>query len=295
MAVRVTIDVCICTFRRDSVSDAIASVAAQVLPPDVDLRIIVADNDDTPSAQSQVMAAGSPDRVPGVPISYVHAPARNISVARNACLDAATGDLVAFLDDDETASPDWIARLLACLRSSRADVVFGPAMAVYPPGTPAWITRNDFLSNHPQQRGGAVETGHTCNVLMRRPRLRFDPDLGRSGGEDTDFFFRLGRDGFRMVICPDAVVHEAVAPHRLRVRWLMERRMAEGRHYGATAGHGRARLLATSTAKALYSMLRALPHLANPPGLAFWGLRGVFHVGICLGAVAGASGRKAYG
>ena len=284
------IDVCICTFRRDSVTDAIDSVAAQVLPQGVALRLVVADNDDHPSAQDRVMQSGG-----RVPVVYVHAPARNISIARNACLDAAQGEFVAFLDDDETAPPDWIAMLWDCLHRNRADAVFGPARAIYPADAPDWITRNDFLSNHPQQRGSAVETGHTCNVLMRKPALRFRADLGRSGGEDTDFFFRLGRAGFRFAICRDAAVHEVADPRRLRLRWLTERRFAEGRHYGATALRGRVSLVLGSTAKAGYSALRALPHLANPTGLAFWGLRGVFHAGVCLGALAGASGRKAYG
>lgn len=283
------IDVCICTFRRDSVTDAIRSVEAQVLPPGVALRVVVADNDDCPSAQVRMQTGGR------VPLVYLHAPARNISIARNACLDAAEGAFVAFLDDDETAPPDWIATLWACLQRSGADAVFGPARAVYPADAPDWITRNDFLSNHPQQRGGAVETGHTCNVLMRRPDQRFRKDLGRSGGEDTEFFFRLRREGYRFAICRDAVVHEVADPRRLRLRWLAERRFAEGRHYGATASRGRVALVLGGTAKAGYSALRALPHLANPTGLAFWGLRGVFHAGVCMGALAGVSGRKAYG
>lgn len=284
------IDLCICTFRRDSVTEALASAEAQVLPQGVSLRIIVADNDDHPSAQERVYSACATGAV-----VYLHAPARNISVARNACLDAAQGEFVAFMDDDETAPPDWIATLWACLHDTGADAVFGPARALYPADAPDWITANDFLSNHPQHRGGNVETGHTCNVLMRKPALRFRTDLGQSGGEDTDFFFRLGRAGFRFAICTDAVVHEVVDPRRLRLRWLAERRFAEGRHYGATAGRARPGLCASSSAKAAYCGLRALPHLSNPTGLAFWGLRAVFHAGVCCGALAGASGRKAYG
>lgn len=284
------IDVCICTFRRDSVTKAIRSVATQVLPKDVTLRLVVADNDEMPSAKGRVLGSGA-----GIPVVYVHAPAGNISIARNACLDAAQSEFVAFLDDDETAPPEWISTLWTCLQESGADAVFGPARALYPPDAPEWITRNDFLSNQPQQRNGRVETGHTCNVLMRKPQLRFREDLGRSGGEDTDFFFRFARDGGRFAICPDAVVHEVVDPRRLRLRWLAERRFAEGRHYGATALYGRMSLFTTSSAKAVYSALRALPHLANPSGLAFWGLRSVFHAGVCFGALAGATGRRAYG
>lgn len=290
MSAQTQIDVCICTFRRDSVTQAIRSVAAQVLPKDVTLRLVVADNDKIPSAKGRVLGSGA-----GIPVIYVHAPAGNISIARNACLDAAQSDFVAFLDDDETAPPDWISKLWSCLKHSEADAVFGPALAIYPDDAPEWITRNDFLSNLPQQRNGRVETGHTCNVLMRKPELRFRDDLGRSGGEDTDFFFRLSREGARFAICADAVVHELADPRRLRLRWLAERRFAEGRHYGTTARRWRVALFAGSSAKALYSALRALPHLANPTGLAFWGLRSVFHAGVCFGALAGVSGRKAYG
>ena len=286
----VNIAVCICTYRRDSVVDAIRSVAAQGLPDGLGIRIVVADNDDLPSARERVLGAGSE-----VAVTYVHAPARNISVARNACLAAAREDYIAFMDDDETAPPDWIANLWACIGRTEADAVFGPARAVYPAGTPDWIRQNDFLSNLPQERSGVVETGHTCNVLMRRSDLRFRVDLGRSGGEDTDYFFRLRRRGFRFAICETASVYEAADPRRLRLGWLIERRFAEGRHYGAAAVQGPMRLLAGSMAKATYSTLRALPHLINPPGLAFWGLRAVFHAGLCAGALWGASGRRAYG
>jgi succinoglycan biosynthesis protein ExoM len=57
--------------------------------------------------------------------------ARNISVARNACLDAATAPLVAFIDDDEVASPEWLVALVGTWESSNADVVLGPVQALY--------------------------------------------------------------------------------------------------------------------------------------------------------------------
>lgn len=283
------IDLCICTFRRESLAEALRSAAAQVLPATHRLRIIVADNDEAPSALARVRALG-------LEIEYVHAPARNISIARNACLDTATGEWIAFLDDDETAPPDWLARLLTCAAETKADAVFGPSRALYPAGTPDWITVNDFHSNLPQRRGGEVETGHSCNVLFRRPPadLRFDPALGRSGGEDTDFFFRLHRAGRRFAICDQAQVSEPVSPSRLSLRWLAERRIAEGQHYAISAGKPRPALLATSLAKAAFSAARALPHAANRPKLAFWALRAIFHLGVARGAISPAR-REAYG
>jgi succinoglycan biosynthesis protein ExoM len=278
----VTVAVCVCTFRRASLARTLASVRAQVLPPGMGLRVIVADNDDLPSAAG--MAEGA---------HYVHAPARNISLARNACLDAAGGDLVAFIDDDEVAEADWIARAWACLKAHGADAVFGPVRAVYPPETPAWLRACDFHANLPQVRDGRVETGHSCNVLMRPTSARFRVDLGRTGGEDTEFFFRLHRAGWRFAICAEAIVTETVTAERLRLGWLIERRFAEGRHYGALSG--RRGLVAAGMAKAGWCAICALAALGRRAALARWGLRGVFHAGVVCGAVAGVGGRRAYG
>jgi succinoglycan biosynthesis protein ExoM len=290
------VDVAICTFRRPSVTGTLASVAAQALPTSMTLRVIVADNDDTPSAREGVEAAA---RALGLRLTYVHAPARNISIARNACLEAAQADWLAFLDDDEEAAPGWLQGLLDCAQSEGADAVFGPALAIYPEGAPRWMARGDFHSNLPVRRAGKVETGHSCNALIRRAALpadlRFRPELGQSGGEDTDFFHRFGRSGARMAICDTALVTETVPPHRLRLGWLAERRFAEGRHYAGSAGRGRAALALSGLAKSALCLTLALPMALRPPKAARWALRGLFHAGVAAGAIAPNSRRRAYG
>ena len=113
------VDVCVCTFRRASVSDLLASLA-KLETPGWRVRVIVADNDDQPSARETVESAFAAFRLDG---RYIHAPARNISVARNACLDAAQAPLVAFIDDD----PDVIDVALA---------------AGFPAQLAEWVPRN---------------------------------------------------------------------------------------------------------------------------------------------------------
>ena len=54
----VRVDVGVCTYRRESVTDTLASLGAQDLPPDVRLRVIVADNEPTPAAEARVRTAG---------------------------------------------------------------------------------------------------------------------------------------------------------------------------------------------------------------------------------------------
>ncbi|MEO1495094.1 MAG: glycosyltransferase family 2 protein, partial [Pseudomonadota bacterium] len=229
-----TVDICICTYRRDHLAETLQTVLAQDLPEGLTARIIVADNDIEPSAQMVVEAAteGAP-----IPVTYVHAPARNISIARNACLDAATGDWVAFIDDDEIAPPDWIATLWQAARDTGADVMFGPAIAIYPAGTPDWIVAEDYHTNRVPMHDGQVSTGHTCNVLMRWHGSviageRYRLENGRTGGEDVEFFFRLSRLGFVMGNCDAAAVSEHTGAGRLSYRWLRQRKFAAGQFHG---------------------------------------------------------------
>jgi succinoglycan biosynthesis protein ExoM len=220
------IDVCVCTYRRASIVDTLRSLAAQTLPPGYRLRAVVVDNDDTPSAGVTVLETCT---ALDLSCRYLHAPARNISVARNAALGAADAGLVAFIDDDETASPGWIAALIERHLATGAEIVLGPVAAVYGEG-PSWLRQADLHSIRPVFRRGGIDTGYSCNVLLDRSAMttamracRFDPALGRTGGEDTLFFSQLHALGARIVFAEDAVVQEAVPPQRAWLGWLMKR------------------------------------------------------------------------
>lgn len=284
------VDVLLCTFRRPEVTEALASLGRLDLPEGVALRIVVADNDEAPSAEARVTAAAA--ALP-CPVSYLHAPARNISIARNAGLEAADADWVAFMDDDEAADPGWLAALLAEAERSGADGVFGPALSDYPPEAPEWMRRQDHHSNVPERRGGVVETGHTCNALLRWQGApwqgqRFDLGRGRSGGEDTEFFFRLHRMGARFEIAQEAIVREPVAPERLSFRWLRRRKFRMGQSYAASAPGGAARLKLGLSAlgKATVCGLAALAFLPSADRRNFWALRGALHAGVCSGCLS---------
>jgi succinoglycan biosynthesis protein ExoM len=286
------IDVGICAFRRPAILETLDSVAAQRLPAGAQLRVIVAENDDRPALRERIKRRG---RALGLDLLYIHAPARNISVARNACLAAAEGALLLFIDDDELAEPDWIGRLVKTWRMSRAGVVFGPAFAVYPPTAPGWMRHNDFHSNRPAANRGVVETGFSSNVLLDRGDTRvrdarFDLAFGRTGGEDVDFFFRLHRAGVQMAIAPDAVVREPVSPSRMSFGWVLRRRYTQGAIYGTCVAPGdaarRVAVMAASTAKSGYCGLRALFAAPWRDRAIFWLVRGGFHAGVVRGCIA---------
>ncbi len=284
-----TIDLCLCTFRRAHVTKTLQSIAAAQVPVGHDLRVHVVDNDDTPSAQAAVESVA---RELALDIRYHHVPGANISIARNGGLDAATGDWVAFLDDDELVEATWLTALMSRAQETGADAVFGHAKADYGPDAPDWIAAGDFHSQYAAPRGDTVETGHTCNALLRwgdAPwrQQRFEIERGRSGGEDTEFFFRLRRMGARYAIADDSIVTEEVPEARLSLTWLMQRRFRIGQSYAAVALSlpARAKLFGLAALKAVYCASRAALAWPKKATRVFWILRGTMHAGVCAGCL----------
>lgn len=284
----IKVDILMCTFRREKVVRTLKSLDVQRLPKGVSLHIIVADNDETPSGKRLVTATAE-----GMitPVQYVHAPARNISIARNACLEAATGDWVAFIDDDEFAPEDWVVNLLEAVGSH--DGAFGPVLAQYGADAPAWMVAQNVHSNIPERRSNTVETGHTCNALLRWKGTawqeeRFDISRGRTGGEDTEFFFRVRSMGANFTLAENAVVTETVAPSRLQLSWLLKRKYRQGQSYAVagTSFMARFKLAMFAIVKALICAGAFLLLFWSRDRRMFWLLRGTMHVGVVSGCLS---------
>ena len=287
MTVAISVDVCVCTYRRETVRETLRSVAAQRLPPGVQVRVIVADNDVQPEAAWRVRAAAADDQLD---LHYVHAPSRNISLARNACLDAAVGDFIAFLDDDEVASVHWLSALLAEAACGGWDAVLGPVNAVYGAAAPGWMKAGDFHSTRPVAVGGRIHKGYAGNVLIRRSAidargLRFDLSRGRQGGEDDDFFYRLTDSGGTIGFAPDAWAEEAVPESRTTLDWLIKRSFRTGQTHGARLlglhpGIGRWTQIGLAGGKAVVSLGGAALSVLSAPRRNRWLLRASLHAGV---------------
>ncbi len=286
----VRIDIGVCTYRRPALRATLESLFALAVPEGAALRLIVADNDAVPSAAGLVdeLRAASP-----FPIRYVHCPKSNISIARNACLSACEADFLAFIDDDETASPEWLAALLRKARESGAEAVLGPVRAIYAEGSAAWMRQGDFHSTMPVWVNGRIVTGYTCNTLldMRSPLFagrRFALALGQSGGEDTHFFSQLTESGGRIEFAEDALVLEPVPKSRASFGWLAKRRFRSGQTHGRIVaakkgGAGRFPQALIAAAKAGYCGAVAACFTLMPVRRNRYALRGALHVGAVMG------------
>ncbi|MGR9172681.1 glycosyltransferase family 2 protein [Hyphomicrobiales bacterium] len=296
------ITICICTFRRPQIAATLASLKKLQLEPNWNVRVVVVDNDFEPTARGIVAKAAEQL---SFPVTYLHAPANNISIARNACLEAATGDYMAFIDDDETVTSRWLTELVAVAQKSGAQAVLGPVRALYDAGMPEWMIQGDFHSTFPVFVKGEIVTGYTCNVLMDRRSdkisdLRFDLSRGKSGGEDTDFFARLHRRGGRISYAENAWIEEVVPQSRASLKWLSSRRFRSGQTHGRIVSRDNPQLMARlsvlmmAAAKAAYCFGTTAFGLVSPVQWRRNYLRGMLHLG-AISALIGAREIEQYG
>ena len=183
--------ICVCTLRRPQLLrellNGMARLCFQKVPAPT-IRIIVVDNDSLESAESTVASVTVP-----WPVRYVVERPRGITYARNRAIDeAGSVDFVAFLDDDEVPSPQWLDELLWVKGEFAADVVSGPVLPKYEPEVADWVKRGRFFERELPTNGVVRRTCATNNVLIGSHVLRhlggFDHFFAFSGAEDTNYF-----------------------------------------------------------------------------------------------------------
>jgi glycosyltransferase involved in cell wall biosynthesis len=107
--------VVICTYNRaERLPAAVRSVLEQTF---TDFELVVVDDGSTDDTRSVVVAMADPR------IRYLYRTNGGLSAARNSGVDAARGEAVVFLDDDDAALPFWLERLAAALRDPRCAFV----------------------------------------------------------------------------------------------------------------------------------------------------------------------------
>jgi GT2 family glycosyltransferase len=285
-----TVSVVICAYdlgRWEQLVAAVESIGAQSRP----VREVVVVIDHNPPLLARAQQAFRPRFVRVVPSDG----RPGLSGARNTGVAAASSDIVAFLDDDATAEPMWIERLVEPYAEPLVLACGGavvPAMqAPRPPWWPAefdWVIGCSYVGM-PTERAD-VRNVIGANMSARRRSLLeiggFPEGIGRVGArpvgcEETDLYIRLARlvPGARIVYEPAARVHHTVPAARLSWRYFQARCLAEGLSKALVARRvGSADALSSERAHALKvlpaGMARALREgaprraLANASGLA---------------------------
>ena len=166
-----------------------------------------------------------------------------ISAARNHGIEQATGDVVAQIDDDAIADPEWVEELVSVYETTDAVAVGGKMTPAWVDGKPEFlpeefywligVTREGFA-----EAGEEVRNTYGSNISFRREVIEelggFDPNVGRKGdaeiqGHESELGTRL-RDQFGrgVVYNPDAVVAHKVFDYRTEPLWLIKRSFWQG-------------------------------------------------------------------
>lgn len=228
--------VCVCTkdrpimFRRclDSI------LHQRVSDGSIDLHLLIVDNSAHGGVRETVKQYGDT----ALPIAYIHEPRAGIPVARNAALSAlehTSPDWIAFIDDDEIAPRDWIARLHAIAVHSRADVASGMLIQLLTPDE-AQAAADAWQPGPSLPKIAWRKTCATSNVMFRtwlvnEPySLRFDEAM-HHGGSDTEFFMRAKLRGARIAYVKDAPVFEEYPPERQTFSYQCQRAFRVGATY----------------------------------------------------------------
>ena len=229
--VNATVSIVIPTQRRPGPLALAARSVLRQVGVEAPIELVVVDNDAAPSAQAQVeaLAKDAP-----FPVVYVHEPKSGVANARNAALARASGELIAFLDDDEEASPHWLAALLEVQRAFDADVVFGPVRGRAPEGVRHRAYLEHFFSRPGPANAGLIDDPYGCgDSLVRRaalphPTRPFSTTRNQTGGEDDLLFQGMKAAGARFAWAPDAFVWEDPAPERLTLGYALSRAYGYG-------------------------------------------------------------------
>lgn len=228
------------TLRRpESLERALRSLFAQAGVADRVSSIVVVDNDPVGSAAATV--EGLRPSAPW-PLTYVHATRPGVATARNAGLAVTDAPLIAFLDDDEAASPAWLSALLEAQIATGADAVFGPIAGRAPEAQP-WLKpyMERFFGRVGPDRTQLIDQPFGCgNSLMVRASALpgpapFDTGTDQAGGEDDALFAALASRGGRFGWAADAWVEEFAPAHRTTLNYALARAFAYGQGPSQTA------------------------------------------------------------
>jgi GT2 family glycosyltransferase len=169
---------------------------------------------------------GTPDVVGAYDVRLIRTKNCGLSSARNTGMQAAAGEIIAYLDDDAYPDAHWLQYLAATFLTTNHAGIGGPNLAppvdgpiahcvANAPGGPVHVLLSDREAEHIPG----------CNMAFRKASLEaiggFDPQF-RVAGDDVDVCWRLQQCGWTLGFHPAAMVWH----HRrnsVRAYWKQQR------------------------------------------------------------------------
>lgn len=218
----------ICTYNRNELLEkALKHIDNLRIPEQCELRVVISDNNPNKDAYSVYEKF----KDFSFELYYVHEPVAGIAYARNAILQKGVeinADYIAFIDDDEFPTPDWIADLYEVMVESKAD-----GSTSYP--IQLIGDEEQPIPNHikKRKRGSTRKICITNSVLfsadiVKKSNIWFDTSFGLMTGEDVDFFNRASGQGYKFVWDDKSLLYDIIPPNRLTMEFKLDRAFNNG-------------------------------------------------------------------
>ena len=168
---------------------------------------------------------------------------KGLSCSRNAGVLNATGEVIAFIDDDAIPDKDWISRIVETFNKyPEAAAVVGDTLPGWERGDLAWFPKELYwiiscsytMTPTSEQE---VERGFGVNMAFKKDALidagMFSPDFGISGkrwlgGDEIVMFMNIRRRGKKIIFNPRVIVHHDVYANRTAYRNVVKRAYNQG-------------------------------------------------------------------
>jgi glucosyl-dolichyl phosphate glucuronosyltransferase len=220
--------------RLDSVLECISSLNQQTMQPDEIILVLDPDDKLVKFYASHI----------NPPVKVIVSEEKGLSNARNAGINGASGDIVAFIDDDAIADKNWLSNLTKNYVQPNFLGAGGLIEPVWEIGRPAWFPEElDWLVGC-TYKGLPVQKSYVrnpigCNMSFRKNVFQkvgyFKTHIGRTGGtlvgsEEAEFSARLLNQipEAKIIFDPSAVVYHKVPRRRASFSYSMKRSFYEG-------------------------------------------------------------------
>ena len=177
-------------------------------------------------------------------LRYVKEFSQGLSHVRNRGYKEALGQYVAYIDDDATASPDWIERILMVFKTitPKPVAVGGEILPFYEKQSPKWFTDDLETRTWGKEKGflqppTALYGFSGSNMVFIKEILEsyggFSSNLGMKGnklrlGEETELFNRIYNEHPWFWYDPDIKVKHLVPLRNMTVSYRLKRAYCSG-------------------------------------------------------------------
>ena len=228
--------VCIPSFRRpDGLARTLASLALQKV--DFPFAIVVVDNDGAGQTALPVATRFFEDSGMNgkVLVERTQGNCYAINTAfRTAREDYPTARYFLMIDDDEIASEQWLAKMVATAQTFGVDIVGGPVVREFDRPASEGVKHHVLYGSIDAPTGIVDQIHGSGNCLISRKVFeqldnpQFDVQFNFLGGGDMDFFTRCRRAGFKFAWSAEALITEFVPESRMVPTWIMMRSLRTG-------------------------------------------------------------------